>query len=73
MIPIVFCASLPPCEYESSAELEQLRRPEDVIDACRVEAAEDPVARHHQREAGEEPTSGEITMKRASAPTSIPR
>ena len=25
MMPIVFCASLPPCEYESSAELSELR------------------------------------------------
>ena len=55
MMPIVFCASLPPCEYDSSAELSELRRPEERgRRAAPTLCVEEPEHDHHQRVAGEQ-------------------
>ena len=39
MMPIVFCASLPPCEYEKQRRAHELRRPEESVDARRPTSA----------------------------------
>ena len=54
MIPIVFCASLAPCIRLKPAADTSCSRRNQLVDAARRHAAEDPEDRRHQAEADDQ-------------------